>query len=167
MKKARLLIIFVGCGTLTLGLSYAGEASKERREQALRDNRAASERPSAPLEGKKDQAAQKQDEPKPESHAAKKFGPAGPIKTEPRHLWGEPLHQPWLKKPGHAESLTSRAGKPLEKSSKQLADPRDSGPPVLARSRNATAALVGRVLVTSTTKYPAGPFGNSALQRKP
>ena len=38
--------------------------------------------------------------------------------------------------------------------------------PAAIRARNVTAAMVGRVLVTSDTKYSAGPLNGAAAPRK-
>jgi hypothetical protein len=104
-------------------------------------------------------------------------------KTEPKKKPGEDLHktnlarkpaeqarQPELKKPAVAKDGTTmkKAGNLHDPLAKSLAGNEALAPrPGVIRSRGATAALVGRVLIPSNAKFSAGPLDVAATQGKP
>jgi hypothetical protein len=151
MKRARFLFIVIGLGALTLASSYAGEPSR----QTVKNER-------------KDETLSK---PREDGHSSAMGRQAGPPKSPPKLLPEIESHPPGLKKPATAAKagpLTERTEKPREQPAKPPAGNAALAPrPGVVRNRGATAANVGRVLVTSNTRYSAGPLDGAALKRKP
>jgi hypothetical protein len=157
MKKARFLFTIVAFGALTPGLSYAGEPSKPPAEQDSHANHTNSVRPADRVagnqtRGKTDQTDGKHSNPKDDSHASKKIGLAGPIKTEPKHAPGDQLHQPGLKKPATAAKdgpMMNKTGNPHAQLAKPPLGNKAVAPrPGVVRIRNAAAAVIGRVRIS-------------------
>jgi hypothetical protein len=92
-------------------------------------------------------------------------------KTDPKHKPGDELHQPNLKKSATAAKegpMIKKVGNPHDSPAKLPFGNEVVGlRPGVIRSRGATAALVGRVLVTSNTKFSAGPLDAAVKQGKP
>jgi len=185
MKKSRFLFAIVGFGALTLGLSYADEPSRPPAEQVLRQNHPTSDPSAGPphgnqAHGKIDQKEEKPSKPKEDSHDSKpkddshpseKRRPAGPAKSLVKLPSEKESPQLELKKPvtGAKEGpWMSKTGKPHERLAKPPVGNEAIAPrPGVVRSRGATAALVGRVLITSNAKYSAGPLEGAAIKRYP
>jgi hypothetical protein len=191
MKTARFLLTFIGCGVLALRVSYADEPSKPPTDQIFRENHS-----TEPAQSKTEPTAGKISEPKDGSQASKKIVLTGPSKTDSKRKPGADIHKTDpKKKPGEDLHKTDLARKPVERTHqsdmKKPATAKDgimtnkvgnsrnplakmpAGNESLAsragvvRSRGATAALVGRVLIPSSTKYSAGPLDGASLQRTP
>jgi hypothetical protein len=196
MKQARFLFTVIAIGAWTLGVSYADGPSRQPSEQAARQNPAASDRSAhgsqapgkieqadgKPSKPKNDRQNSKEDghakdlkpkddsghsKPKEEGRVSEKGRKAGPVKSQGKK---EPK-QPEPKKAATAAKvgpMTNKTGKPREQPAKSPAGNEALAPrPGLVRTRGATAALVSRVLITSNTKYSAGPLAGVATQRKP
>jgi hypothetical protein len=145
-------------------------------EQVLHENHSTRDRSADPAHGnqargKLDPTDKKHSSPKDDSHAAKKIRQAVAVKTEPQRTPGHQVHQPGSKKPATAAKdrlQMNKTGKPRQQLAKSaVGNQALPPPPGRVRSRNATAALVGRVLITSNAKYSAGPLDGAAIKRKP
>jgi hypothetical protein len=155
MKKTRFLFALVGFGAITFGLAYAGEPSRPSAEHASHPNHPTTLRPVEREHGKLEQSKQK--------HAALPDEGRAPLNPPARKVLPNEVHPTESKKAASAKNgpMMNKTGSPHEQPDKL------APAPVLAHSRNATAALVGRVLVTSNAKYSAGPLAGAAAQRKP
>jgi hypothetical protein len=176
MNTTRLLFAIIGFGTFTLAPSYADEPSKQATQHVLRQSHPTSEHAvepahGSPVRGTIDQPDGKHPKPRDDGHVAKKIGQAGHNKTEPNHPLGDQLHQLDVRKaatPGKNGPILNKAGNPRAQLAKPAPGNLDVAPHSGAvRSRNATAANVGRVLITSNAKYSAGPLNVLAPPRKP
>lgn len=185
MKTARLFLIILGLGAFNFGLSYAGEPPRPTAEQILRENHLASDRSpelahgiqahekADPKVGKsaKPEEDSQDAKPKAESLASLKSRPAGLVKSNVRFPSEKESHFPESKKPAPVAReglLPGKTGKPREPLARSpVAD--EAGVPYrgVLCSRNATAAMVGRVLITSNTKYSTAAFGGPASKRNP
>jgi hypothetical protein len=179
MKTTRFLFALLAVSAGTLGSSYAGELPKASTGKAPDENHPALDHPAESAHRnqerpKSDRPEERPGQPIEALHPPKKIGPPGPIKiekTEARRPLSEPLRQAAPKKAAPASrqgTLLNKAASPHERAAKA-----PSGNEALAsrpgavRGRRATAALVGRVLVTSNAKYSEGPLNSAAVQRKP
>jgi hypothetical protein len=183
MKKACFLFTIVGLGTLTLGLSYADEPPKLPTEQVLSENPSTDDRSADPAHstqarGKTEQKEGKpstpkvdshESKPKEHSHASEKGKQAGPVRAQVKRPAEKESHQPELKRPAAKDKiLMGKTGEPPGPRPKLPPGNEAVGPrPGVIRSRGATAALVSRVLITSNTKYSAGPLAGTTIKRRP
>jgi hypothetical protein len=197
MKKARFLITIVGFGVLRLGrlgLVDAEEPSRPPAEQILRqnhptgallqeavksrplaeqvlhENHSTSDRSASPAHGKIDPKEEKPSHPKEDSHAPRKIGQEGRIKTEPKRITGDQLRKPDLKKSATAAnggSMMNKTGKPHEQLAKLRVD-KETGlaHPDDVRSRVTTGTVLGGARMASSAKNSVGVLGGACTSIK-
>jgi hypothetical protein len=172
MKTARFLLVAIGFGALTLGRSFAGEPSRPHPEQEARDTHALGVRPAEPVPGSGVQANRTHSLSDGNGHVPERSSQARPLNILPKRASANEVHQPALKKTPTAANQGLMMNKTANHHEQPAKLPAGSGMS-LARSgvghgqSIGATALDGRVLITSSAKYSAGPLDGAAIKRKP
>jgi hypothetical protein len=176
MKTARFLFIMVAFGAYALRFGYAGESPRQPAERIARENHPISHPSAGPAHGSQERGEIDQKEEKPskvkeDSHTPEKARQAAPVKSQVKLPSEREPHQPEFRKPSTAAKdgpLMNRTEKPRQQSARLPAGDEALAPrPGVVRNRGATAANVGRVLITSNARYSAGPLAGAAVKRNP
>jgi hypothetical protein len=171
MKTARFLFTIVVLGALTPGLNYAGEPSKLPAEPKLRQIHPTTIRPADRAHDRIDQAHRPHSSLINPGPSTERSSQVSPKNNQTKSASGNPLHQPGMKKAptaGNDGLMLNNTANHHQRAAKLPVGTGSTTPWTgVVRSRNATAALVGRVLITSNAKYSAGPLDGAAVKRKP
>jgi hypothetical protein len=171
MKTKLLLLTILGSGALTLGVSYAGESPRLPAKPDSHANHAAALRPAGPVRGDGSPMEPNHSQLNNTGHTSERSNPAGSLHTETKRPSLNGPHQLAVKKAAIAAkdgSTMHQTRNPHEQPARLPAGYQAVAlRPGIASGRSATAAMVGRVLITSNTKYSAGPLDGVAIKRKP